>query len=565
MGGFLYHTLPCLLGFSIPGDMSSTPDMPPATGGGPDRHRHKRQLKNLKAREGRLNYVVGRDVYIDRVGELCSRALVGRLEYATLDKKQWFDWALEQWKPLIHYVPVISLLVKGWIVFVFLNEEHATTILNRPWRIGKGSLVLDRWNVQFDPARTRIKKRHLWALLPGLPFPLWNRDTLEGIGNSIGRFIAIEEEFLNTFDKRMARILVEIDVSMGLPADIDILCDQRVIPQRIDYQGVPFRCSLCRDIGHLRRRCPALRSSRSPRPFSSLSGGSTPSVVREHDEVGPSSIIPMTSFDKEKDACYLFDDAYESEIAYLDSFASGSTSVVLPALCIPSGGFEETQVDVPSVSGCNPLLPPLHSPDPSEPTLNPLVPPAVVDTLCSALSAATTSCVPVMDIPASSLTTPLLANPHSTPSPSRGDPNPLISPHNALATTPPDPVDEPDPPLFSLSDFPPLNPSIPLVTSHPLSPVDCPSFSDPSLQKSLDIFSDKTPISPSVLPLDSIRFENVTIRRKKKNKHIPSSRIIEPPDAPHTPLSTRLKNAARKHASTTPRVLRAQTPPPSAS
>ena len=99
---------------------------------------------------------------------------------------------------------------------MFLEDAHATSVLNRLWRVGKGSLVLDRWHVHFDLARERVKKRHLWTLLPGLPFLLWNRSLLEGIGNTIGRFVAVEEDFMNSYDKRLARVLVELDISKGL-------------------------------------------------------------------------------------------------------------------------------------------------------------------------------------------------------------------------------------------------------------------------------------------------------------------------------------------------------------
>ena len=60
-------------------------------------------------------------------------------------------------------------------------------------------------------------------MLPALPFPLWSRCILEGISNTIGRFVAVEEDFMHSFDKRMENILVELDISDGLPADIEIL------------------------------------------------------------------------------------------------------------------------------------------------------------------------------------------------------------------------------------------------------------------------------------------------------------------------------------------------------
>ena len=111
------------------------------------------------------------------------------------------------------YVPTIRLLARGWIVFVFLEDVHASTVLNLLWRIGEGSLVLNRWHPHFDPLRERIKKRHLWVLLPSLPFPLWSRSLLEGIANTIGLFVAVEEDFMLTYDKRMVKIMVEMDIS----------------------------------------------------------------------------------------------------------------------------------------------------------------------------------------------------------------------------------------------------------------------------------------------------------------------------------------------------------------
>ena len=74
---------------------------------------------------------------------------------------------------------------------------------------------------------------------------------MEGIGNTLERFVAVENDFSHTYDKRKVKILVELDLSTGLPAEVDIICNDRVIRQRIDYLNVPFRCSYCRAVGHL--------------------------------------------------------------------------------------------------------------------------------------------------------------------------------------------------------------------------------------------------------------------------------------------------------------------------
>ena len=90
------------------------------------RYQRRRKAKAYKILEGKLRYVVGRDIYMDRVEALSRRALIGRLEYVSMEKKDWFSWASEYWKPFLSYVPAISLLVRGWVVFVFLEEAHAS-------------------------------------------------------------------------------------------------------------------------------------------------------------------------------------------------------------------------------------------------------------------------------------------------------------------------------------------------------------------------------------------------------------------------------------------------------
>ena len=91
----------------------------------------------------------------------------------------------------------------------------------------------------------------------------------------------------------------------------------------------------------------------------------------------------------------------------------------------------------------------------------------------------------------------------------------------------------------SLSSTPPLSPpgsSVPLPITTSSSPPKAPEFQDPSLLTALSIFLDKTPISPSTLPLDSICFKNVTIKKSKKPPLEESGDL-----GAYTPLSTRLK------------------------
>ena len=66
----------------------------------------------------------------------------------------------------------------------------------------------------------------------------------------------MEDDFHQVYDKRIAKILVELDISRGLPAEVEILCNERLLIQRLDYLHVPFRCSCRRVVSHLRKACP---------------------------------------------------------------------------------------------------------------------------------------------------------------------------------------------------------------------------------------------------------------------------------------------------------------------
>jgi hypothetical protein len=127
----------------------------------------------------------------------------------------------------------------GW--FMVIGEEHSN---------------VKRWRIAFDPTTEYFQLRHLWVLLPALPLFLWNEGALKSIGNALGHFISLDYLSLAAPERKMGRILVEIDIHEGLPEVLDIEWRGRHIRQRLDYQGIPFRCNWCHCTCHLRRECP---------------------------------------------------------------------------------------------------------------------------------------------------------------------------------------------------------------------------------------------------------------------------------------------------------------------
>jgi hypothetical protein len=180
---------------------------------------------------------------------------VGRFEYIASARVEVIKWINDVWKHFLGYFPRYVTLMKGWVCFQFMKETDLQSVLDRAWLFGKGSLVLQRWHVAFNPLREPILKRHLWMLIPGLPLHLWSKEILVEIANKVGKYIYVDEDALFSLDRKMARVLVEFQVMGGLPEEIDICWGNKNFVQKLDYLGIPFRCHLCRRMSHLRNSC----------------------------------------------------------------------------------------------------------------------------------------------------------------------------------------------------------------------------------------------------------------------------------------------------------------------
>jgi hypothetical protein len=200
--------------------------------------------------------VLGADVGLQETCRLAMCGLVGRLSYAYLSDCSVSAWMQKTWKPILGYLPEIHYLMKGWIGFICRTPEDATLLLDRFWLLGGSTLMLKRWRVAFDPTTDYFQRRHLWVLLPALPLHLWNEGALKAIGNALGHCITLDFSSLAAPARKMGRIMVEIDIHEGLPEVLDIEWRGHHIKQRLDYQGISFRCNWCHCTGHLRRDCP---------------------------------------------------------------------------------------------------------------------------------------------------------------------------------------------------------------------------------------------------------------------------------------------------------------------
>lgn len=166
------------------------------------------------------------------------------------------DWVKKNCLPLLGYCPEVLYLKRGWLGFQCRTPEDSSLLLSSSWVFGGSSLMLKRWRLAFNPDTEYFPHRHLWVLLPGLPLHLWNKEAIRAIGDSLGKFISFDSASLMGSSRKMTKILVEIDITAGLLENLEIDWRGWKYLQTLDYLGIPFRCNICRETGHLRRSGP---------------------------------------------------------------------------------------------------------------------------------------------------------------------------------------------------------------------------------------------------------------------------------------------------------------------
>jgi len=133
--------------------------------------------------------------------------------------------------------------------------------------------------------------------LPNLPLEFWSKETLTKIGNSIGKFVYVDPWCRGEKDKRIAWILIEKLYKGGYPDHMEIVWGGYKIQQRLDFWGIPFRCSLCHKTGHLIKNCihrhlrknKKLNGRKIRRSESDYSLDFDTRVISKQDTINPSS------------------------------------------------------------------------------------------------------------------------------------------------------------------------------------------------------------------------------------------------------------------------------------
>ena len=93
-----------------------------------EKERFRRKLKSYREKTGLAKSKLGVDVSMHCVDMMSKRALVGRLESVKLSREELQAWVSRFWVPEVGYSLHINLLINGWAIFIFLDEEKLSKI-----------------------------------------------------------------------------------------------------------------------------------------------------------------------------------------------------------------------------------------------------------------------------------------------------------------------------------------------------------------------------------------------------------------------------------------------------
>jgi hypothetical protein len=100
-----------------------------------------------------------------------------------------------------------------------------------------------------------LDKISVWVRLPALPFHLWTFEHFKSIENYIGDFLDADMTFEETKQRKVERILVNLNIREGLGEEVDLSWGSYTYNQRLDYENIPFRCRRCHQYGNLIKSC----------------------------------------------------------------------------------------------------------------------------------------------------------------------------------------------------------------------------------------------------------------------------------------------------------------------
>ncbi|XP_058734017.1 uncharacterized protein LOC131605709 [Vicia villosa] len=141
---------------------------------------------------------------------------------------------------------------EGFFILRFRSfSDRDDVLMKGPYTIRNMPVLIREWNPDFKLKDDFLRTLPIWIKLPQLPLYLWGERSLNKIGSALGIPLVTDECTANKLRVSYARILVEMDITKELPAEITIRDrDGNKLQQAIEYEWKPLYCNRCHKPGH---------------------------------------------------------------------------------------------------------------------------------------------------------------------------------------------------------------------------------------------------------------------------------------------------------------------------
>ncbi|XP_071917069.1 uncharacterized protein [Coffea arabica] len=144
----------------------------------------------------------------------------------------------------------VGLLDMNHVLIRPSSEEDFTRLfVRRSWFVQGAQMLLSKWTMDFT-AQQDSTFAPVWVSLPSLPLPLFNKIYIANLAGLLGRYLKSDSATLALKRPSVARVLVEMDVSVSPPHRIWIGEDQEGFWQEVEYESWPKFCGFCTRFGH---------------------------------------------------------------------------------------------------------------------------------------------------------------------------------------------------------------------------------------------------------------------------------------------------------------------------
>lgn len=165
-------------------------------------------------------------------------------------------WARTGPRIFVHNIGPGSFLLR------VTNPRVRALLLSRShWTIAGHPMFVSSWSPEFTPESPPITEANVAVELRGVPYLLFNKESLCRIATAVGKPVAMAPETEKKENLVVAKLMVRVNLQKELPSKIiSGFTSGREVEISVTYPWLPLKCQECGQYGHSELRCPLKNS-----------------------------------------------------------------------------------------------------------------------------------------------------------------------------------------------------------------------------------------------------------------------------------------------------------------